>query len=143
IAMRARPSPAVLAAALGALGVVSVAVAENDEGRSFKAALSGYNEVLNRAGGGAVSTPASGSFRARLGPGGTTIEYELSYSGLLGSVTQAHIHFGRPGTTGGIVVWLCQTPPGFADPTGLAPTCPAEGSVSGEITAANIIGGAS
>jgi len=135
-------SPLVLALALGTLWGLSAAVAEDDAGRSFKADLNGYQEVLNPSGGGAVSTPARGAFRAKLDHGGTAIDYELSYGGLLGSVTQAHIHFGRPGTTGGIVVWLCQTPPDFVDPTGLAPTCPTEGTVSGQLTSANVIAGA-
>jgi len=113
-----------------------------DPGPLFRADLSGYHEVLNPAGGGAVSTPARGTFRARLAQGGKAIEYELSYRDLLGDVTQSHIHFGQRGTTGGIMVWLCQTPPDFTDPTGKAPTCPEEGTVRGEITAANIIGGA-
>jgi len=140
--MRARVSLLGLAVALGMFWGLSAAVAEDDPGRSFRADLSGYQEVLNPSGGGAVSTPAGGAFRAKLERGGTAIDYELSYRGLLGSVTQAHIHFGQPGTTGGIVVWLCQTPPDFADPTGLAPTCPTEGSVTGQLTFANVIGGA-
>lgn len=114
-----------------------------DLGRLFKAELSGYTEVLNPAGGGAVSTPASGTFTARLAPTGDAIEYELSYKDLIGNVTQSHIHFGQTGTTGGIMVWLCETPPDFNDPTDRAPTCPAAGTVSGQITSASIIGPAS
>src|SRR5262249_14788968 len=38
------------------------------------------------------------------------------------------------------VIFLCQTA-GSPDPTGLAPQCPQEGTVSGVITAANVIAG--
>lgn len=120
-----------------------VAEAPVDLGRLFRADLSGYNEVLNPAGGGAVSTPASGTFTARLSANGDAIEYELSYSDLIGNVTQSHIHFGQTGTTGGIMVWLCETPPDFNDPTDRAPTCLASGTVRGEITSASVIGPAS
>jgi hypothetical protein len=42
--------------------------------------------------------------------------------------------------TGSIVLFLCQTAAN-PDPTGLAPQCPQEGTVSGTITAANVIVG--
>jgi hypothetical protein len=57
----------------------------------------------------AVSTPASGEFKASISPDDGLIEYELSYSGLVGTVQQAHIHFGQPAVNGSIVIWLCQT----------------------------------
>jgi hypothetical protein len=50
-----------------------------------------------------------------------------------------HIHFGQSGVNGGVIVYLCQTE-AFPDPTGLAPTCPQEGTVTGTLTAANIAG---
>jgi hypothetical protein len=43
------------------------------------------------------------------------------------------------GANGGISVFLCQTATN-TDPTGLAPTCPQSGSVTGTLTAANVIG---
>jgi len=42
---------------------------------------------------------------------------------------------------GSIVIFLCQTATN-PDPTGLAPQCPQEGIVTGTITAANVIAGA-
>ena len=42
---------------------------------------------------------------------------------------------------GSIVIFLCQTATN-PDPTGLAPQCPQEGTVSGTISAANVIAGA-
>ena len=128
------------------LGVfwTSPADAQNPRRRLFRATLNGFQEVLNPVGQGAVSTPASGQFRATLRNNDTVMDYELSYEDLIGDVLQAHIHFGQPSTTGGIVVWLCQTPPAVVDPTGLAPTCPGphNGTVTGTITSANLIDGA-
>ncbi len=128
------------------LGVfwTSPADAQNPRRRLFRATLNGFQEVLNPAGLGAVSTPATGDFVATLRENDTVMDYELSYQDLLGDVTQSHIHFGQPSTTGGIMVWLCQTPPDFTDPAGLAPTCPGpnDGRVTGTITSANVVGGA-
>jgi CHRD domain len=42
---------------------------------------------------------------------------------------------------GSIVIFLCRTGAN-RDPTGLAPNCPQQGTVSGEITSANVIAGA-
>jgi len=42
---------------------------------------------------------------------------------------------------GSVVIFLCQTATN-PDPTGLAPQCPQEGTVSGTITPANVIAGA-
>src|SRR2546428_12414687 len=64
----------------------------------------------------------------------------VTYSGLQGPVTQSHIHVGQLGVSGSVVIFLCQTAAN-PDPTGLAPQCPQEGTVSGTITAANVIAG--
>lgn len=111
-----------------------------DRDRRVSTDLSGYNEVHFIANipalRGAVSTGASGEFKARIDDDAQTIHYELSYRNLEGSVTQAHIHFGQKHTVGGIVVWLCQTPgtphpaPDLGRPT---PTCPQSGTVTGTI----------
>ena len=37
----------------------------------------------------------------------TTLFYELTYSGLEGTVQQAHIHFGKRAINGGVSVFLC------------------------------------
>ena len=108
------------------------------------ARLSGFNEVhfdAGRAGPpleppalrGAISTPASGKFRAVINENARTIDYELSYEGLRAPVTQAHIHFGQRHTVGGIVVWLCQTSTNRS-PVAVTPECPQEGTVTGTIT---------
>ncbi len=104
--------------------------------KDFKADLEGFQEVP------AVSSVASGEFRAKLSNDETTISYELTYSGLEGTVRQSHIHFGQHSVNGSIVVFLCQTATN-PDPTGLAPICPQEGTVTGLLTATNMANSAS
>src|SRR5262249_34672826 len=61
------------------------------------------------------------------------------FQDLVGTPTQAHIHIGQPGVAAGVSVWLCGTAaqPG---PAG-TPTCPSPGgTVSGTLTAANVVG---
>ena len=65
--------------------------------------LTGYEEVP------VVNTVASGEFRARISRDEQSIEYRLSYSGLQGTVSQAHIHIAQLSVNGSIVIWLCQT----------------------------------
>jgi hypothetical protein len=88
-----------------------------------------------------VSTVASGEFRARISNDDQSIDYELTYNGLQGTVTQAHIHVAQLSVNGSIVIWLCDTTsnPG---PAG-TPTCtPGSGTFTGTITAANVVAGA-
>ena len=123
-----------LAVAILAAGllVASLAGAAGSKKRLKADALSGYQENPD------ISTVATGSFTATLDDGARTITYKLTYSGLEGSVTQAHVHFGKRAINGGVSFFLCGTaaspgPPG-------TPTCPADGSVSRTITAADILG---
>lgn len=103
---------------------------------TIQAELTGYQEVPS------VSTPASGQFTAQISRDDGMIEYELSYSGLIGTVQQSHIHVAQPAVNGSIVIWLCQTTttPAPAAVAGLTPFCPESGTVTGQITAANVIG---
>jgi hypothetical protein len=99
------------------------------------ALLTGYEEVPS------VSTTASGEFTATVSPDGSSIAYSETYSGLQAPVTQSHIHVGQTAVNGSIVIFLCQTAAN-PDPTGKAPQCPQQGTVSGNITSANVIAGA-
>jgi hypothetical protein len=121
----------VLLAVMGSL-LASATVAKADQ---IGALLTGYEESPS------VSTAGSGEFTATVSPDGDTIQYTETYSGLQGTVTQSHMHVGQLGVNGSIVIFLCQTA-ASPDPTGLAPECPQEGTVSGTITAANVIAGA-
>lgn len=112
-----------------------LATATLARGESFQATLTGYEEVP------VVSTIANGDFRAIIEDGANDhFHYTLVYSGLQGTITQAHIHIAQLSVNGSIVIWLCQTATN-PDPTGLSPQCPQEGTVIGRITAANVIAG--
>jgi hypothetical protein len=120
------------------LCAMSTAAADNDDRNTFHATLRGINETP-----GPVATQATGSFHATLSSDGTTLSYTVTYNNLNAQVTQSHIHFGLSKETGGIMVWLCQTtaaPAPAGDPG--VPTCPdtTSGTVSGTITAANVVG---
>jgi hypothetical protein len=110
-------------AATFALGSLPAAAKGN---KHLRADLSGYNEVPP------ISTAANGEFRATINRDETEIEYELSYDDMSSAVLFAHIHFGTTGVNGGVATFLCGG--------GGKPACPASGSVSGTIVAADIIG---
>ena len=120
-----------LIAVMGSLmAIATIATAEQ-----IGALLTGYEESPS------VSTTGRGEFTATIDSDGDTIFYSETFSGLQGTVTQSHIHVGQLGVNGSIVIFLCQTATN-PDPTGLAPACPQEGTVTGTITPANVIAGA-
>lgn len=108
------------------------AKADRDDNR-VEANLRGLNEVP------VVLTEATGKFVAHIDPASQSIRYELSYSGLEGTATMAHLHLARRGTNGGIMVWLCQSATNV-DPSGQSPQCPLSGSVSGVIQSTAVLG---
>jgi CHRD domain-containing protein len=125
---------AVLASAVAmmvCIGIVALAVAHGDKGRSLRATLRGIEEPPS------VITEASGQFKATISRDESSIQYELSFENLQGTVTQGHIHVGQKGVNGGISVWLCQTATNPAPPQSAAtvPVCPQSGTVTGTITA--------
>jgi hypothetical protein len=132
---------AIVTAGIG-LGSIAVAGADDDHRtvRLLRARLTGFQEVF--AGGGGVSTPAQGTFRAQLDEATGLITYTLRYSGFVSPVTQSHLHFGQHHTSGGISVWLCQTAtnPAPAPAPGAQPVPMCAEEVSGEALAANVIG---
>jgi hypothetical protein len=115
---------------------LSVASAKDkDKVPALRAKLIGFQEVPS------VSTVASGEFHARINPGDTSIDYELTYSGLQGDVTQAHIHIGQRSVNGGIVLWFCGTNIGAMPTPGPSgtPTCTnGSGTFTGTFTSANV-----
>ena len=116
----------IMLASLGLLLLNSPVSAQNN----LRAELESFQEVP------AVSSPASGQFRAKVIKN-TTIEYTLSYKGLEADATQSHIHIGQRSVNGGIVsVPLSGSSSG---PHGSCAECPArEGSVTGTLTSANL-----
>lgn len=119
-------------AAVAVAAVVATAIATSG-GNGFRGTLEGYQEVP------AVSTDATGAFRAKIRDGGQSIDYTLRYSGIE-DVTQAHIHFGQSGVNGGISVWLCSNLASPPTPAG-TPACPQnEATLTGTITSAEVVG---
>ena len=115
-------------AALVALGVGALPGSAGEGGGAvlqFGTALSGAEEVPP------VETSATGEFSLTTMDAGTWL-YTLSYSALEGGdPSAAHIHIGPPGVNGPVVIFLC----GGAG----KPACPSAGSVSGTITAADVM----
>ncbi len=121
-----------LTSTLAAMAMLGTPAMASDDNR-IEAKLRGYQEVPT------VSSVAQGRFRAVVDKVSNTLQYELSYEGLEGDVRMAHIHLGARGINGGIMVWLCQTTTNL-DPSGVAPTCPQSGTVTGLIQASAVIG---
>jgi CHRD domain-containing protein len=87
------------------------------------------------------ATHGEGTFDATINADGTSVSYVLTYDLDGTTVQQAHIHLGQKNVSGGISIWLCQTPPAFTDPTGLAPICGATpNTVTGTFTRFNVVG---
>jgi hypothetical protein len=120
----------VVGVVVGLLGIASYAVAGGGKGHLKVGTLIGYEENPD------ISSVATGTFEARI-IGEKKIAYKLTYSGLEGSVQQAHIHFGKRAVNGGVSAFLCSNLP--SPPPG-TPACPASGTVSGEIDATDVIG---
>jgi hypothetical protein len=85
-----------------------------------------------------VSTAAHGGFALQLSPDGAALHYRLAYDGLEGDVTQAHIHVGQKDVNGGISAFLCSNLGN--GPAGTQPCPPPPASISGIITAADVVG---
>src|SRR3954468_15876111 len=120
---------------VGLMLLLVTAFPSAEKAEKIEANLTGYQEVPS------VSTPASGRFKATISSDEQTIEYELSFSNLVGTVQQSHIHFAQKSVNGSVVIWLCQTKttPAPASVAGLTPFCPESGKVTGTITSANVV----
>jgi hypothetical protein len=88
----------------------------------LRANLNSFNQVPS------VLAKSSGTFDAQINPD-ATISFSLTYTNVSSPVEQAHIHFGASATNGGVAVFLCG---------GLKPACPATGTLTGVITAADV-----
>ena len=121
--------PPVLAAVIiVCLGATTVFGQDN-----FSAKLRGFSEVGNT---GPTNSPGSGEFHATVTD--SSLTYTLTYSALSTPVTQAHIHFGEPGVSAGVMFFLCTN---LGNGPAGTPACPANGgTVTGTITASSIVG---
>jgi hypothetical protein len=94
---------------------------------------------------GAILSDGTGTAKLSLHRAAGTIDYELTYSNvgttppLTGTVTQAHIHFGKSRDSGGILVFFCTnlTPP--VGPPTPSKCPPNDGTVTGTWTTADIV----
>lgn len=107
----------------------SPARAQNDDGTTYSAHLTGFGEVPPKL------VDGQGDFVGTLGAGGSSISWTLTWTGLTGPAQAAHIHFGQPQNTGNVVVFFCGG--------GGRPACPDgpghSGAISGTWTAADIL----
>jgi hypothetical protein len=112
----------VLAVVLATLALSNVVRAEE-----IRATLTGFQEVP------AVVSPGHGQFRAHISHDEAAIDYELTFSDVVG-----------PAVNGSIVVWLCQTAaaPAPAAVSAMTQQCPQSGTITGTITAAGVLASA-
>lgn len=137
---------------LGAVLLITTAFANGNGGggKSFRAKLTGYEEIIPASfdaartppfigEAGAVSTTGTGRFTARVRKDPLRIDYRLEYRALEGATTLfAHIHFGQKHTVGGVSAFLCGGGPGPKPPCPPVSTPP--GGITGTITAADVVG---
>ena len=109
------------------------AAASHDHSSKIREGLSGLEEDPL-----ALSTTGTGAFRLTVDEDALELTYELSYADLEGAVTQAHIHLGGAAQSGGISTFLCTNLGNGPAGTQACPTAPA--TITGTITAANVIG---
>ena len=136
--MIARTTLSVALAAALATFTSPAALADGGQS-SFATNLTGYQETTLT-----LNSPGSGEFAAKVNRDGTAIQWVLSYRDLPTTVLQSHIHFGRPGLTGGIVLFLCTNlgngPAGAPTPQACpqAPVGGATVTLTGTLTAADV-----
>ena len=147
---------AILAAAVTAMSAAGA------NAQQFTADLKGFNEIgsipttvtvpttpttVTTTYTGAVLTDGAGTANLVLNKMAATVTYTLTYSNVgltppqTGTVSQAHIHFGKTRDSGGILVFFCTNvgvPPTFTGGTKVQ-ACPANsGTVSGTWKAADV-----
>jgi hypothetical protein len=95
---------------------------------------------------GAILSKGSGTLHLTLDSKAGTATLTLTYSDVgttapkTGTVTQAHIHFGKRHVSGGVMVFFCATPP-IVGPAGTPSPCPANsGTVTGTFTGPSVVG---
>jgi hypothetical protein len=125
-----------LAVTLLAVIAVPLSAKDKDDDRTLRTRLSGYNETSLT-----INTNASGEFKATISEDGTQIHYEETWRDLSSTVTQSHIHFGRPAITGGIVLFLCTNLGNTPATLPVAQPCPTTNpaTITGTLTAADVI----
>jgi CHRD domain-containing protein len=112
--------------------------------QDFSARLNGFEELgAQNNETGAILSDGKGTLKLTLDQNAGTLSYTLIYSNVgttapgTGTVTQAHIHFGKEHVAGGIIAFLCTN---LGNGPAGTPACPANsGTVTGTITAASVV----
>jgi CHRD domain-containing protein len=115
------------------------ALADPDHDR-FSAKFSGFEEVGGVGAGqtGAILSGGSATLDLQLDRQAQTLTFTLTYSGLNAPITQSHVHFGKRHVGGGIMAFFCSN---LGNGPAGTQACPvSDGSVTGTITAADVIG---
>lgn len=92
----------VLMLLVGIAGLSLAASSLGSKGATWKAGLSASQEIPKQV---VKDAGASGTFTGILN--GKTLKYKLTFSGLTGPATAAHIHLGAMGKAGNVVIPLC------------------------------------
>jgi hypothetical protein len=114
--------------------------------QEFTANLTGFDEIgfIQGPYTGAILSNGTATAKLYLDQAAGTITYTLTYSNvgttppLTGTVTQAHIHFGKTRDSGGILVFFCSN---LSNGPAGTPACPLNsGTVTGTWTEASVVG---
>lgn len=130
---RTRLLAIVATAAALAVATGSAATAGDDSSAALISRLSGYQEDPLT-----ISTTGQGLFRAQIDDKAQEITYRLTYAGLVGTITQAHIHFGGRAQSGGVSAFLCTNLGNGPAGTQACPAAPA--TITGVIRPVNVVG---
>lgn len=125
---------------------ILAAWATSAQAQEFSARLSGFQEIGALTGPtGAILSDGTGTLHLVLDRKAKTVAYKLTYQNVgttppgTGTVTQAHIHFGKKHVAGGVMVFFCTN---LAPPANVPtpPPCPPNsGTLTGTWTAANVV----
>ena len=115
---------AIFATAAFAAGLITMPIAEAKD-QFFSAQLLGDNEVPP------INSNGTATFHMDVG---NTITFSITFSGLSSPLAVSHLHFAPAKVAGGVMIFLCGG--------GGQPACPAttSGTITGTITAANVVG---
>lgn len=122
----------VVACALALGAAPALADRDRDHDR-FSASLVGFEEVPL-----AIHSGGTGTLQLDLDRNAQVLSFTLEFSGLTSNVAQSHIHFGKRHVAGSVVVFFCSNLGN--GPAGTQPCPAAGGTVTGTITAANVLG---
>lgn len=126
-----------LAVVVLATALSYTARADRDDVVTFRARLTGFQEVP------AKLTTGRGTFRGKLDLTTQTITFTENWTNLVGNtvtggqVLFSHIHFGQPGVSGGVTVFLCG-PTGATNPHQPACQQASTGSATGSFNASDV-----